>query len=300
VSLAFGMRPGAAPRVCSACGARSRADRPRCLRCGASLAGSSVETQPAPSTGTSRALIGAAAAGVVLVCGAVYALHRPDPPKAVAAAPGPAAQPATAAQARAVDAAAAPANGSLQHGREALLGGNAAYKTGDMTGALASFERAVDANPTDPEALNNLAQVLERGGRASEAIPLFRRAVALDPDRWSYHFNLAHAISRTGDWNGAIAEYREADRLFPDDHVTLFNLGLALQKTGNHAGAIESLARAVALAPDEPDFLLALGQSYLAAGHPEDGRRTLEQYLTLAPASHDAALVRALLERAGP
>ena len=32
----------------------------------------------------------------------------------------------------------------------------------------------------------------------------------------------------------------------------------------------------------------------------EDGRRTLEQYLTLAPASHDAALVRALLERAGP
>jgi len=119
-------------------------------------------------------------------------------------------------------------------------------------------------------------------------------------DAWMSAQTCAAAPSGSGDWNGAIAEYREADRLFPDDHVTLFNLGLALQKTGNHAGAIEPLARAVALAPDEPDFLLALGQSYLAAGHPEDGRRTLEQYLTLAPASHDAALVRALLERAGP
>ena len=81
--------------------------------------------------------------------------------------------------------------------------------------------------------------------------------------------------------------------------MTLFNLGLALQKTGNHADAIEPLARVVALAPEEPDFLLALGQSYLSAGRPEDGRRTLEQYLTLAPAGADAALVRAVLDRAG-
>lgn len=172
----------------------------------------------------------------------------------------------------------------------------AAYSTGDYASSLAQLESAVAGSPTDPEARNNLGQLLVRLGRAPEALPHFDEAVRLDGQRWAYRFNRARAYGLLDRWAEAIAEYRVAASLFPDDHATLYNLGLALLRVRDYVAAIETLEQAVAAAPDEHGFLITLGTAYLGAEQPDRARATFERFLEAAPTDADAPRVKAVLE----
>lgn len=175
--------------------------------------------------------------------------------------------------------------------------GEAAYAQGHMDVALSAFEAAVAAFPGDPDAENNLGQLLARLGRGRDAIPHLERATATAPDKWTYRFNLARARGLAGDWDGAVADYRVAASMFPDDHVTLFNLGRALQKTGDHAGSVEPLERAVSLSPDEPSFLLTLAASYERLSRLPEAVQAYRTFLDRQPRAADAPAIRARIAR---
>lgn len=171
--------------------------------------------------------------------------------------------------------------------------GAAAYAQGQTTVALSAFEAAVEQFPDDPEARNNLGQVLVRLGRATEALPHLEAAVAADSDRWAFRFNLARARSQMGDWAGAVADYQMASQLFPDDHVTLYNLGRAQQKLDQHAAAAQSLERAIALEPADPSFLLTLAFSYEKLSRLPQALQAYRDYLAREPQSRQAETIRA-------
>ena len=134
-------------------------------------------------------------------------------------------------------------------GADAARAGVAAYNNGDVAAAVTQFTAAVERDPNNAEALNNLGQALVRTGRTREAIPNFDRAIAIADGVWSYHFNRAKAYGDLKEWRQAIAGYREAARLFPDDYVTQFNLARALQADGDLPGALQAYAKATELAP---------------------------------------------------
>ena len=54
--------------------------------------------------------------------------------------------------------------------------------SGTLTDALFRFERAVEADPQNPSALNNLAVALEQMGQFQEAREHYERALELKPD----------------------------------------------------------------------------------------------------------------------
>lgn len=169
----------------------------------------------------------------------------------------------------------------------------AAYQNGDVPGALGDYQRAVDVNPDDADALNNLGQLLVRSGRAAESIARFDRAIALAGDVWAYHFNRARAYGQLGQWGPAIEGYREALRLFPEDYATQFNLAKALQATGDLPGAIQAFERAIALAPGQADFHLSHGLALEAAQRPSEAATAYARFLELAPDAADAGKVKA-------
>ncbi len=170
--------------------------------------------------------------------------------------------------------------------------GEAAYNSGDIAGAQDHFRRAVSADPRDPEALNNLGQVLVRQGRAREAIAYFDRAIAIVPSSWAYHFNRARAHATLEQWGPAVAGYRDAQRLFPDDYATAFNLAKALQKSGDLPAAIAGFERAIQLAPGQADFHLSHGLALEAARRPKDAATAYRRYLELAKAGPEADKVK--------
>ncbi len=286
--------------TCAACGARIRADRERCLRCFEILVAAPEPKLIERLTPEQKRLVAGAAVVAVLLVGLLAWRNRPTPIDEVApvlqpraavngAAAGP---PAASAAARPTTAYVAPPGAFLDTSRA----GTAAFLTGDLRGARAQFEAALEHKPDDPEALNSIGQILDRQGDLEGAVARFEKAISIAPDRWVYHFNLAHTVGRQRDWTRAIDEYREAARLFPDDYATQFNLALAVQRSGDAQAAIPEFEKAIRLAPAEASFHLALGNSLQAAGRLPEARKAFETYLEMEPSAPDAAKVKAHLE----
>ena len=124
--------------------------------------------------------------------------------------------------------------------------------------AEAHFLRAIEIEPTYPEAYDNLGIVLHRRGRLDEAIARYREALRLDP-RYSFsHNNLGISLAEAGRMDEAIASFREAIRLKPEIARAHFNLGVALYRTGDAAGAAAELREAARLDPSDADVRAAL------------------------------------------
>jgi protein O-mannosyl-transferase len=162
-----------------------------------------------------------------------------------------------------------------------------------VAGALQGFQAAVDADPDNPTALNNLGQVLVRSGRAREAIPHLDRAVDLSPTTWAFQFNRARAYAQIEAWPRAVAGYRSAAAIFPGDYVTQFNLARALEANGDLDDAITAYRKAIALAPAEPEFPLSLAHALEQAQQPREAAAAYQQFLELQPSSPQAEKIKA-------
>jgi Flp pilus assembly protein TadD len=286
--------------ICAACGARIRADRGRCLRCGEPLKAAASAPPPLPTlrawlqgSNPRHLAIGAVASLAVLV--GVVMFVDPGASRDRVGRPTPGAAKRNV-QGGPADAAYVPPQGEAMLPVTAFdstrLGG-AALIAGDLDSAKARYEEALGKKADDPEALNGLGLVLEREGQTDDAIARFQKAADAVPKSWAYRFNLAHALGERGDWDHAITEYRVAAGLFPDDYATQFNLAMALHKKGDEEGAVAEFTKAITLAPGEPSFHLALAISLEKTGKTADAQREYQQYLDMAPSTPDAEKLRA-------
>jgi Flp pilus assembly protein TadD len=269
--------------VCDACGAKYNAEMSRCPRCRARR----VEIDPAVAAASSRKLQIISASLAALALTGVGAFWLTAPKASSAAVP---------VKARVPPAATAPAATQAPRDPHAFMDASAiaheAYGSGNFETALEQFQSAVEKNPRDAEALNNLGQVLVRLGRTTEAVPYFDRAIALNPDRWAYHFNRARAAGLLEQWNDCIAGYRRAQQLFPNDYVTAYNLALALHKSGDEEAAVVEYGKAIELSPEDGSFHRALGISLERLNRGADAAAAYAKYLELTPDAADAPKVR--------
>ena len=296
--------------ICAECGARIKANRQHCLRCGEPLRGLEPPAPPLPlhealgiSPGALQILVvvgalAVAGVGVMLwqlrpqpmvdeiavPVGPVAERKRPTPP--------PSAEPSAESSAASVPTPAFEPTTALDSTRA----GSAKFSAGDFESAKNDFQTAVERNPNDAEARNNLGQTLLRLSRPGEALPHLERAVALAPDKWAYRFNLANAVGQLGQWDRAIKEYRGALTIFPSDYATQYNLALAIYKKGDAAASIPEFEKAIALAPSEASFHFSLAMALEKAGRVSDALREYRQFLDMDPLGSDAAKVKAHIE----
>jgi tetratricopeptide (TPR) repeat protein len=279
---------------CPACGTKTDARRrKRCPRCRAELVVAAQPSAPGSARTRSNAPIAIACiVGLIVTAGVVIRIGTSAEP--VASASTSATKPSVPRPSAAVE---APAGGDMRPSSVATSmdlsrGGLAAYARGDVAGSVAQFTAAVEADPSNAQALNNLGQALVRSGRAREAIPYFDRAVTAASTEWTYHFNRAKAYGELQEWGRAVAGYRDAARLFPDDYATAFNLARALQASGDMSAAIDEYQRAINLAPGEADFPLALASALEIARRPGDAVKAYQRYLELQDSGATAEKVR--------
>jgi Tfp pilus assembly protein PilF len=158
----------------------------------------------------------------------------------------------------------------------------------DPRAAIAALERAVAADPTDPDRLNRLGGAYLASGDAAAAVERFRRVTALVPESPDAHFNLAVALHAKGDLAAAEHRYRATlaiDDRIPDAHN---NLGLVRFALGHADDAIASYERALALRPDFPEAHHNLGVAHQQAGDLEAAVACFDRALGLRPAFPDA------------
>ena len=147
------------------------------------------------------------------------------------------------------------------------------YKLGQFEEAEKYHRRALEIQPSDHEARQNLAENFRRQGNCVDALPLYEAALKSRPD-----YFLAHAGKGTCLFN--MERYEEAIR----DMERALELGMPLSqqlslrlllgssetKLGHPEAAIRHYERGFEINPRHPPLLLTLGQIRFDQGHYEE------------------------------
>lgn len=175
--------------------------------------------------------------------------------------------------------------------------GVALAKSGDLNDAIDSYRKAAALSPRVAAVHDNLGVALQKKGDAPGAVREFRAAVEVEPSDAQAHENLGLALENQGDLGGAVREYRTVLQLDGGSHEAQYNLGRALEKTGDTDGAIAAFQRAVAQQPDNALTHYGLGTALEARG---DFSAALDQYRQaqrLAPQNLEIATAYVKLKR---
>jgi Flp pilus assembly protein TadD len=158
---------------------------------------------------------------------------------------------------------------SLSRANE-LLPGNATVigtlalaleSSGNRADAQRAYRAALDVDPENAIAMNNLAFLLaEEGTGLDEALQLARRAMALVPDSMQMTDTAGWVQLKRGENDSAIALFADAVAKDPSDEGFRDHLLMALERKGDHSGILgetisalkqatspESLAKVTAL-----------------------------------------------------
>ena len=92
----------------------------------------------------------------------------------------------------------APQKDAVTRSDEAFAKGVALHQSGDIIGAIDSYEQALKLTPWRLDARSNLGAALARLGRFEEAIEHYRKALETDPGQVGIRFNLGLALYKTG------------------------------------------------------------------------------------------------------
>jgi predicted O-linked N-acetylglucosamine transferase (SPINDLY family) len=142
--------------------------------------------------------------------------------------------------------------------------GNTWQRLGDSDRAIAAYQRALGMRPNHAGLMSNLAAALTTVARFDEAIAMCRRAIEADGCLGAAHNNLGNALRRRGQVDESLTAYRKAIELGSDSADACSNLATALKDNGQIDEAIDLYRRAVSLAPDQADLHsnLLLGLHY--------------------------------------
>ena len=122
-------------------------------------------------------------------------------------------------------------------------------KNGDLDGAMADFNRAIELNPKDDAPYYNRAQARRMKNDTAGAIADYTRAIELGSTNPAAYNNRGNARAENNDKDGAIADYTRATELKPDYARAYYNRAVARKDKGDASGAAADFKRARQLDP---------------------------------------------------
>jgi len=120
---------------------------------------------------------------------------------------------------------------------------------GDLDGAIADYDRAIQLDPKDAAIYNNRGLAKQEKGDLDAAIVDFNRAIQLNPKDAVACSNRGNAKRDKGDLDGAILDYNRAIRFDPKYAYAYYNRGLAKKQKSDLDGAIADYNRVIELDP---------------------------------------------------
>ena len=198
----------------------------------------------------------------------------------------------------------------------------AAYIEGVRGMSIASYQRAIEADPQVAQSHFNLGIALQQAGQPEEAVDAYRRATELEPNVAARHRALASALDATGRYeealeaigtaltldqadagshtthgiildklgrgSEAVLAFREASRLDPSNHVYLANLGTVLYRLGRYDEAVAPIRQAVDRKPQDATRRAMLATSLGRLGRSDEALHEIDRALEFNPT--DASL----------
>jgi len=179
--------------------------------------------------------------------------------------------------------------------RIVLLKGSIELKAGQFTDALASYTRAQQLSPDDPDGALGIARAQFGAGMTKEATASFESGMKRFPKDARFPLHYALLLLKQSETGDASAEARAEtllksalalDRSMPEAHYHLGDLAL---KNGRNAEAAAHLESAEKLDPESKETHFALSRAYRRLGRSADAAKEMDLYNKLKDAETPAA-----------
>jgi tetratricopeptide (TPR) repeat protein len=145
------------------------------------------------------------------------------------------------------------------------------------------WTRALECNPANFVAQNNLGSALLQQGKIDEAIAHLRLGVQIKPGFSKALNNLGYALIKKGNADDAIVYLERALKADPDDVEAQHNLGRAFLEKGLPDRAIVHFQKALNLDSHYADVHNHLGTAYVQCGKTAEAIRQFQEALILDP-----------------
>lgn len=168
-------------------------------------------------------------------------------------------------------------------------------KNGDLSGAIAAYEQAIQLHPNSYEYWFNRGLTLFHLEQFVEAIASYDQAIALKPDYYKAWYNRGGTLGQLGLYEEAIASFNQAATIQPDTPEVWSSKGWAELKLGQISEAIASYDQALALSPEDPEnwyyrgIALGIDEQYEAA------IASYDQALEIYPDFHEVWIDRGVV-----
>ncbi len=136
-------------------------------------------------------------------------------------------------------------------------------KAGDLAGALASIELAMQTDGGAPEGFRLLGQVHEAQGDYEQAMAVYRQWSELTPDVPDGMLAMAMVRTRNGAYNEARKILMSVLQKWPREATASRHLAYCLLKLGDTDGAVEMYENAIALEANNWEAHRGLGVAYM-------------------------------------
>jgi len=180
--------------------------------------------------------------------------------------------------------------GHLEKGVEAA-------KRGDLDQAEVHFRETLRRNPTNTDALLNLANIYYHRQEFDGALELIEECLAADPAKPQAHHLRGMVRSAVGNLSGALTDFDTELRLHPNDLDATLSRGVTLSELGNTTDARASYEQAMRLAPKDPRPYHNRGL-LRAESDPDEALSDFSEAINCDPSYADAYLGRGFLLRA--
>jgi eukaryotic-like serine/threonine-protein kinase len=134
--------------------------------------------------------------------------------------------------------------------------------TGNYESAVRELEAAVQAEPSNDDALRELASIYEKTKQPAQAELVYKRGIAARPHYWAGYLWLGGFYSRQARYEEAVSQYQQAIEQAPGNATLYYGLGGIYIFQGKYNEAVEELKKAIELHPTA-DAYQNLGQAYL-------------------------------------
>jgi tetratricopeptide (TPR) repeat protein len=148
-----------------------------------------------------------------------------------------------------------------------------AYNQGQITTAIAEFNKAIEMNPNDADAIYNLGASYYAIGKQTKnlqttqsAEQLYRRAISIDDQHQDAHRSLAALLIETGQEQYAFDLINSWKNRYPGSTEPVVELAKLYQEYGDNSRATDLLVDALKINPNDVQVLAAIGSVREAQG----------------------------------
>jgi tetratricopeptide (TPR) repeat protein len=151
-------------------------------------------------------------------------------------------------------------------GESHYLLGDAYQKQRNPAGAIAEYQKAINAKPDIYESYRNLAEVYRSENRYNDAIRISEKALKLYPNDANINTDLSWYYSLVDRPTDAIQAAKAAISALPNQYTAYTNLCRAYNETKEYALAIKACNDALKLQPGDGETYFYLGRAYNLTG----------------------------------